>query len=285
MAKLLSVKNLNKHFPNFELKNINLELEGGFVLGVIGENGAGKTTLLKCILNMLHIDSGEIFVLGKNLHQHDKEIKKEVGVVFEQCPFGDHVEIKDAVSILKRIHPNFNEVKFYDYVEHFKLPRNQKIKTFSKGMKMKLSIITALSYEPKLLILDEPTSGLDPVVRGEILNLFSDFVSDDEHGVIFSSHITSDIEQIADYIVYMNHGEIIFNKERDDIHDNFAIMKMSIEEFEHFDVSLCLGYEKNRFGVEVLIENKSEFQEAYPEFVFERATLDQIMRFYSKGGH
>lgn len=284
MTQLLSVKNLTKRFPNFELRNINLELEGGYVLGLIGENGAGKTTFLKCILNMLHIDQGEVMVLGKNTQNADKDIKKDLGVVFEQCPFGDHIEIKDVADIIKKIHPNFDEAKFYDYIQHFNLPRKQKIKTFSKGMKMKLSIVTALACQPKLLILDEPTSGLDPVVRGEILDIFSDFVSDEEHGIIFSSHITSDIEQIADYVVYIDHGEIVFNKEKDEIRDHFAIVKMTADQFNHFDLQLCLGYEKNQFGVEALVENKYEIQEAYPELVFEHVNLDQIMRFHSKGG-
>ncbi len=284
MTQLLSVKNLNKRFPNFQLKNINVELDGGLVLGLIGENGAGKTTFLKCILNMMHIDSGEVLIFGQNMSNTEKDVKKELGVVFEQCPFGDHIEIKDVADIIKRMHPKFNEAKFYDYTEHFGLPRKQKIKTFSKGMKMKLSIVTALACDPRLLILDEPTSGLDPVVRGEILDIFSDFVSDEEHGIIFSSHITSDIEQIADYVVYIDHGQIVFNKEKDEIRDNFAIVKMTAEQFSHFDPQLCLGYEKSQFGVEALVENKSDIQEAYPELIFERVNLDQIMRYHSKGG-
>ena len=235
MENILEVKNLCKKYKGFELRNINIEVPKGMIMGLIGENGAGKSTTIKSILNVINRDSGEINIFGLDNVKNEKQIKEDIGVVLDDSFLSDYLNPTDINKIMKNMYKTWDEKLYFEYIEKFNLPRNKISKEFSSGMKMKLKIAVALSHHPKLLILDEPTSGLDPVARNEILDIFQDFIQDEEHGIFVSSHITSDLEHIADYITFINEGEIVLTKTRDELLENFGIVKCSEEDFKKFD--------------------------------------------------
>ena len=283
MEQILEVKNLCKKYDGFELKNINLTLPKGSIMGLIGENGAGKSTTIKSILNIIHFDSGEINIFGKDSKLENRKIKEDIGVVLDDSFLSEYLTPKDINCIMKNVYNKWDEKLYFKYLEEFKLPINKKGKEFSSGMKMKLKIATALSHKPKLLILDEPTSGLDPVARNEILDIFQDFVQNEENSILVSSHITSDLERITDYITFINNGEIAFTKTRDEVMDGYGIVRCSNEEFEKIDKSDFVKFKKNKYDVELLIENKIEFKKKYDSMLVDKTTLEEIMLIYIKG--
>ena len=223
MENSVEVKNLVKEYDKFKLGEINFEIPSGSIVGLIGENGAGKTTLIKSILNIINTNNGSINIFNKDNKQYEKVVKEDIGVVLDNMFFPENLKIKDINSIMKGIFKNWNSETFNKYLLEFKLDEKLIIKKLSKGMRKKLEIATAISHEPKLLILDEPTSGLDPVVRSEVLDIFMDFIQDEEHSILLSTHITSDLEHIADKIIFINDGKIVLDKSRDELLDNYGI--------------------------------------------------------------
>ena len=282
MENLLEVKNLCKKYNQFELKNVNLTLPKGMIMGLIGENGAGKTTTIKSILNLTN-STGEINIFGLNVKKYNKKIKQDIGVVLNENFFSEYLNPKDINKIVKNIYKNWDEKLYFKYLEDFKLPQNKISKEFSSGMKMKLKIAVALAHHPKLLILDEPTSGLDPVARSEILDIFQDFIQNGENSILVSSHITSDLEHIADYITFINDGEIVLSKTRDELLEEYGIVKCSKAEFEKINKKDYVKYKVNRYEYDVLVENKSEFKRKYDFNVIDKPTLEDIMLIYIKG--
>ena len=232
MENILEVKNLNKHYDKFALKNINFTLPKGAIMGFIGENGAGKTTTIKAILDIIKSDSGDIKIFGLDNQQYAKQIKEDIGVILDDMFFPEILTPNDINNTMKNIYHNWDSQMFNNYLTEFSLSPNKQIKTFSKGMRKKLEIATALSHHPKLLILDEPTSGLDPIARAEVIELFQNFITNPDCSILLSTHITTDLEHIADYITFINDGEIILNKTTDEIINNFGIVKCNEEEFK-----------------------------------------------------
>lgn len=283
MKDILEVTNLNKKYSDFELKNINIKLPKGMIMGLIGENGAGKSTTIKSILNVINTDSGEIKIFEKDNRKYEKEIKEEIGVVLDDSFLSEYLTPTDINKIMKKIYKNWDEKLYFKYIENLKLPKNKMSKEFSSGMKMKLKIAVALSHHPKLLILDEPTSGLDPIARNEILDIFQDFIQDEENGILVSSHITSDLEHIADYITFINEGRIVFTKTRDELLDNYGIVRCSKDEFEKIDKNDFVKYKKSKYEYDVLVENKFEFKKKYNIEIIDKPTIDDIMLIYIKG--
>ena len=280
---ILEVKNLNKEYNSFKLKDINLSLPKGMIMGLIGENGAGKTTTIKSILNLTSIDSGEINIFGMDMKEEAKKIKEDIGVVLGDSFLSEHLTPKDINQIMKNIYSNWDEDLFLEYLKDFKLPLKQESKDFSSGMKVKLKIAIAISHYPKLLILDEPTSGLDPVARSEILDIFQDFIQDGESSILVSSHITSDLEHIADYITFINDGKILLSKTRDELLEQYGIVRCSKEDFEKIDENDYEKYKINKYEYDVLVSNKKEFKRKYDFKVIDKPTLDDIMLIYIKG--
>ena len=280
---ILEVRNLNKNYKGFKLKDINLTLPKGMIMGLIGENGAGKTTTIKSILNLTKVDSGEVKIFGLNIKEDEEKIKEDIGVVLDDSFFSEHLTAEDINQIMKNIYENWDENLFFKYLVDFKLPLKQEFKEFSSGMKVKLKISTAISHCPKLLILDEPTSGLDPVARSEILDIFQDFIQNGENSILVSSHITSDLEHIADYITFISDGRILLSKTRDELLDEYGIVHCTEEEFKKIDKKDYLRYKKNKYAYDVLIEDKKEFKKKYELKVIDKPTLDDIMVIYIKG--
>lgn len=283
MENILEVKNVCKKYDGFELKNVNLSLPKGMIMGLIGENGAGKSTTIKSILNIISTNSGEIKIFGLDNKKNEKELKENIGVVLDDSFLSDYLNPKDINKIMKNIYKNWDEKLFFKYMEDFKLPINKLSKDYSSGMKMKLKIAVALSHHPKLLLLDEPTSGLDPIARNEVLDIFQDFIQDEERGIFVSSHITSDLEHIADYITFINEGEIVLTKTRDELLENFGIVKCSEEEFKKFDKKDYVKFKKNRYEYDVLVEDKVEFARKYDAQIIDKPTIEDIMLIYIKG--
>ncbi len=283
MENVLEIKNLSKKYENFALKNINLELQKGTIMGIIGENGAGKSTTIKAILNIITKDRGEIKIFGKDYQANEKEIKEQIGVVLDDSFLSEYLNPTDINKIMKNFYQNWDEDLYFSYIEKFKLPKNKIAKEFSSGMKMKLKIATAISHHPKLLILDEPTSGLDPVARNEILDIFQDFIQDEENSIFLSSHITTDLEHIADYITFINEGEIVLSKTRDELMDDYGIVKCTQKEFEKIGKKDFIKYKKNRYEYDILVENKSEFKKKYDMEIIDKPTIEDIMLIYIKG--
>ena len=283
MENILEIKNLSKKYNGFELKNVNIELPKGMIMGFIGENGAGKTTTIKAILNIISRDSGEIKIFGLDNKDNERKIKEDIGVVLDDSFLSEYLNPLDINKIMKNIYRSWDEKLYFKYIEDFKLPKEKISKEYSSGMKMKLKIAVALAHHPKLLILDEPTSGLDPVARNEILDIFQEFIQDEEHGIFVSSHITSDLEHIADYITFINNGEIIFTKTRDELLENYGIVKCSEEQFKKIDKKDYIKYKKNRYEYDVLIEDKYEFKKKYDISVIDKPSLEDIMLIYIKG--
>ena len=280
---ILEVKNLNKKYKDFQLKNVNLSLPKGMIMGLIGENGAGKTTTIKAILNIINTDSGEIKIFGLDNKKEEKKIKQDIGVVLDDSFLSEYLNPIDINKIMKNFYQNWDEKLYFKYIDEFKLPKNKISKDYSSGMKMKLKIAVALSHHPKLLILDEPTSGLDPVARNEILDIFQDFIQDEEHAILVSSHITSDLEHIADYITFINNGEIVLTKTKDELLDRYGIVKCSEQEFKKINKADYLKYKKNRYEYEILVENKNEFKRKYDIQIIDKPTIEDIMLIYIKG--
>ena len=283
MENILEIKNLSKKYNGFELKNVNIELPKGMIMGFIGENGAGKTTTIKSILNIINRDSGEIKIFGLDNKENERTIKEDIGVVLDDSFLSEYLNPSDINKIMKNIYKNWDEKLYFKYIEDFKLPKEKISKEYSSGMKMKLKIAVALAHHPKLLILDEPTSGLDPVARNEILDIFQEFIQDENKGIFVSTHITSDLEHIADYITFINNGEIIFTKTRDELLENYGIVKCSEEQFKKIDKKDYIKYKKNRYEYDVLIEDKYEFKKKYDISVIDKPSLEDIMLIYIKG--
>lgn len=281
MENILEIKNLSKKYNSFELKNINIELPKGTIMGFIGENGAGKTTTIKSILNIINKDSGQIKIFG--LDNKETKIKEDIGVVLDDSFLSEYLNSLDINKIMKNIYKNWDEKLYFKYIEDFKLSKEKILKEYSNGMKMKLKIAVALSHHPKLLILDEPTLGLDPIARNEILDIFREFIQDENKGIFVSSHITSDLEHIADYITFINNGEIIFSKTKDELLESYGIARCSKEQFDKIKKEDYIKYKKNKYEYDVLIENKYEFRKNYNISVIDKTSLEDIMLIYIKG--
>lgn len=282
MEQSLILKNVNKTFPQFTLHNINMELPKGMIMGVVGENGAGKTTVIQCILNLLKLDDGEIEVLGRK--HTDPVLKEDIGVVFDENNYFDTMNIQQINKMMQKIYKKWQADEFLEMCHtRFALPENKLIKDFSRGMHMKLAIAMALSHEAKLLILDEPTSGLDPVTRDEILDIFLDFVQDEHHSILLSSHISTDIEKIADYITYIHEGSVIFSKSKDELLENFGIMRCSKAQLSLIDEEDIIAKLEHDYSIDVLIDHKEVMKKKYKDIVMDKPTLDDIMLLYAKG--
>ena len=283
MENVIEIKNLTKSFDRFQLGEITFDLPKGSIMGFIGENGAGKTTTIKLLLNELIKDSGTVRIFGLDTTENEKKIKEETGVVFDESYFHDTIKPGHISKIMKLVYRNWDESLFYDYLNRFQLPSDKTAKEFSRGMKMKLSIATALSHHPKLLLLDEATSGLDPVIRNEILDIFLEFIQDEDHSILFSTHITSDLERIADYITFIHQGKIIFSESKDFLLNDYGLLLCGSSEFDKIDQSDVIGSRGNRFGYEVLIKNKLRLMQKYKGFTIDPIKIEDIMLFYAKG--
>lgn len=225
MTNYLEVTNLSKSFDSFQLHNISFTLPKGYIMGLIGPNGSGKTTTIKLILNMLGRTGGTVKVMGLDNITEEQKVKSELGVVFDTNYFSDDWKVSQVEKSISVFYPNWNRQKFADMLRKFHIAPTKKVKELSKGMQMKLMLACAFSYDAKLLILDEPTSGLDPVSRDELLKILSEYIEDGEHSVLFSTHITGDLERAADYITYISYGELFFTGSKDDFVDMFRIVK------------------------------------------------------------
>lgn len=283
MENILSIENLLKEYDGFTLNNVSLQLPKGCIMGLVGENGAGKTTIIKLILNLVKKNGGSVQVFGLDNIDNDLKIKNRIGVVLDESNFHDVLRPTDISIIMKNIYSNWDKNLFLKYLDKFKLPKNKKVKEYSKGMKMKLSIAVALSHNPQLLILDEPTGGLDPVVRSEILDIFLDFIQDEEKSILFSTHITSDLDKIADYITFIHNGSVVLSETKEELIENYGIIKCGNDDFNKINKQDIIGHRKNQFGYEILVNNKEKNRYKYKDFVMDNSNLEDIMLFYIRG--
>ena len=282
MNQILTVKDLQKKYNNFTLGPINTSFKGGVIIGLIGENGAGKTTFIKSILGIIK-STGKVEIFGHDISTEEKDVKENIGVVLDNSFFPEVLTANDIDKIMNPLYKNWDPGLFYNLLERFSIPKNKTIKTLSKGMHKKLEIAAALAHHPKFLLLDEPTSGLDPVVRKEVLDVFLDFIQDEEHTILLSTHITSDLEHIADYILFLNHGQIVLEETKDDIMENYGILKCGINDFSKVAKEDIIRFIKNKYNYEILVKNPFKLQKKYPEMVMDKLTLEDLMVLIVKG--
>jgi len=279
ITNAIEINNVTKHYKDFSLNQINFTVPKGTIMGFVGENGAGKTTTIKAILDLIHTDEGTINVLGRDSKNLPKDIKAQIGVVFDGSNLHDNMNAKNINFIMKNIYPNWEEKVFNHYLKKLNLPQDKIFKGYSRGMKMKLSIAIALSHQSKLLILDEATSGLDPIIRDEILDIFMEFIQNENHTILLSSHIISDIEKIADYVTFIHKGRIVFSKSKDDLIYQHGIIRCRKNDIRNIDSSFVVGIRENGFGAEVMIHSKERFKRIYQQFEVEKVSIEEIMLF------
>ena len=275
----IEIKNVSKAYEKFLLNDISFNVPKGTIVGLVGENGAGKSTTLKLIMNAIKADKGTISVLGKsNLSKEFEDIKQDIGIVLDEAYFPEVLNIKNINKIMKATYKNWQEDKYFEYINKFSLPKDKKIKEFSRGMKMKLSIAVSLSHKAKLLILDEATGGLDPMIREEVLDIFNEFTRDENNSILISSHIISDLEKICDYIVFINKGNIILSEEKDLLLEKYSILKASEKEFEDIPFEAIKKKRKTNYGYELLVY-KDKINSV---FNLEYTSLENIVLFMAK---
>lgn len=284
MSNAIEIKNVTKRFKEFTLNDVSFELPKGYIMGLIGPNGAGKTTTIKLILNMLKRDSGTIKVLGLDNIDDESKVKEEVAVVFDQPYYIDEWNLNDVEKAVGMFYKKWDGKVFDYYLKRFGLSRSKKVKDLSRGMKMKLMIAVAFSHNAKVLILDEPTGGLDPVARDEFIDLLGEYIQDGERSVIFSTHITSDLEKIADYITFIRKGKIIYTGTKDELLEKYCIIKGGNDDIILSDKKNIIGLREHSTGFEGLIdvENLRGFS---THVITEKATLDDIVVYMNKEDH
>ena len=278
----IELDKVTKRYSKFTLDNVSFNVPQGTIMGFVGENGAGKTTTIKAILDLIRTDRGTIRIWGYSPKNLPMKLKAKIGVVFDGSNLHENLTTENIALIMKNVYHNWDQKVFDNYLSKFKLP-NKKIKDFSRGMKMKLSIAIALSHNPKLLILDEATSGLDPMIRDEILDIFLEFIQEEEHTILLSSHIISDIEKIADYVTFIHNGKIVFSENKDDLIYRHGVIRCKREDVHKIDRNFIVGIRENCYGAEVLINNVDLFRRRNREFIPERTTIEEIMLFISRG--
>ncbi len=276
----IEIKNLTKKYDGFTLDNISFNVPKGSIMGFIGQNGAGKTTTIRALLNITKIDGGSINLFGMNLYEKEYEIKEQLAAVFDELPFYDGFTAKTLGIMFEGLYGNWNKEQYYAYLERFRLPLKKKISKFSKGMKMKLQIATALSHGAKLLIMDEATTGLDPVVRNEILDIFREYLANEDTSILMSSHITSDLDKIADSVTFIDNGKILLTGYKDEILENHGLCKCSRDDFKEVSPEDYISARVNDFGVDFLVSDKAACKQKYSGLLIENTNLEEIMLFY-----
>ena len=276
----IEIRNITKKYDGFTLDNVSFVVPKGSIMGFIGQNGAGKSTTIRSLLNIISVNSGEIRILGLDHIKDEKAVKERIAVVFDELPFHDVFNAKDMSRIFEGIYPKWNRSTYVRYLDRFQLPMKKKIGEFSKGMKMKLQIACALSHEAELLIMDEPTSGLDPVVRDEILRIFMEYLEDGERSILMSSHITSDLEKIADSITYIDRGKILLSGYKDEILESHGVIKCSKEKLAEIDPADIVSSRVNAFGAEIMVSDREKASYKYSSLMLDPTSLEEIMLYY-----
>lgn len=281
MTNALTISGLTKTYKDFTLDHVSFTVPNGSIVGLIGENGAGKSTTINAALGLIQKEDGHVSIFGNE--ELDDDIKEQIGVVFDGSNYPELLSPDKINRIMKNIYHSWDEQNYFQLLKQFSLPADKQIKQFSKGMKMKLAVCAALSHHSKLLILDEATSGLDPIIRDDILDMLLDFVQDEEHSILVSSHITSDLEKIADYIVFIHEGKVIFSKAKDELLEQYGIIKCGAAQFDALDKSDVIVYRKMDYEWQVLIADRAKMQKKYPKAMIVPVTIDEIMLLYVKG--
>jgi len=277
---ILEIKNLRKEYKDFTLNDISFTLDKGYIMGFIGPNGAGKSTTIKLIMNLIRRNSGEIKVFGLDNVKHEREIKERIGFIYDQNHFYDELTLAQMKKSIAKFYKNWDDRQYHKYMKLFNLKEDGKIKELSKGMQMKFSLILALSHNPELIIMDEPTSGLDPVFRSELLDILLEIIQDENKSIFFSTHITTDLEKIADYITFINNGSIIFSRPKDEILEDYSVVKGSKELIKSIEKYDFIGIKNNKFGFEGLTAKGDKYKKLLKDrVVIEKPTLDDIMLF------
>lgn len=285
MESILELENMSKTFPksNFTLDNLTFSLPYGSILGFVGENGAGKTTTIGCILNTIRKDSGTVKLFGKEMQDDDTALREKIGVVYDGNNFPGFWTAKQLSQVMNGFYSQWDPALFQKYLQAFGLPETQKIKHFSRGMTMKLAIAAALSHHPQLLILDEATSGLDPIMRDEMLDVFLDFVQEEDHSILLSSHITSDLEKVADHIAFIHDGRLILTASKDDLIYRYAVLRCKESQFQALDPADVIAFRKRDFQIDVLVSDKKAAEKKYKDIVADHVSIDEIMLLLVKG--
>ena len=279
-VNVIEIKGVTKDYGDFKLDNISFTVPEGSVCGFIGQNGAGKTTTIRIILDAINRDDGEIYLFGKSIDKDSAALLEDIGVVFDEMGFHDFLTARQINTIMKNVYKNWNEEKYFEYLKRFSLPTKKACGSFSRGMRMKLQIAAALSHEAKLLIMDEPTSGLDPIVRNEMLQIFREYVIEEDHTILLSSHITGDLEKLADEVVFIDGGKIVLQGNKDEILEKHGILRCKKDELRAISESLIVSAEISSLGAEVLVNDRKAAEKLYPGMVIEPAGLDEIMIYY-----
>ena len=283
MNNVIELKNVTKDFGDFVLSDVTFSIPEGSVCGFIGQNGAGKTTTINLILDIMKRNSGEIRIFGESIDNNSARLREDIGVVFDEMGFHEFMTARDINIMMKNIYKNWDEQAFFDYLKKFSLPSKKKCGAFSRGMRMKLQIAVALSHHAKLLIMDEPTSGLDPIVRNEMIEIFREFVVEEDHTILLSSHITGDLEKLADEVVFIDGGKIVLSGNKDEILESHGILRCKKDEAESISKSLVVHSEVGNYGAEILVNDRAAAAKLYPDMVIEPAPLEQIMIHYVNG--
>ena len=276
----IEIKNLTKKYDGFTLDDISFTVPKGCIMGFIGQNGAGKTTTINCLLNLVSRDSGEIRLLGMDMPEKEYEIKSKISAVFDELPFNEELNAKVLEKVLAGVFSDWDHAVFSEYLERLQLPYKKKFSEFSKGMKMKLQIAAALSHHARLLIMDEATTGLDPVVRNEILDIFLEFLQDEENAILMSSHITSDLEKASDCISFIDTGKLLLSGVKDDILEHHGVMKIGSKELSDIDRADYISARVTDFGAELMVSDRTSAATKYSGALIEKTTLEEIMLFY-----
>ena len=275
----IEIKGLCKSYTNFNLKDISITLPSGCVMGLVGENGAGKTTLIRLIMGAANMDSGEITVLNnKNGKDNSCKVKDRIGVVLDETCYPECLDAHSVAKIMRYTYSNWDDVQFKDYLDRFKVSPDKKIKDYSRGMKMKLSIAAALSHNAELLILDEATSGLDPITRDEILDVFNNYTRREDHSILMSSHILSDLEKICDYIALMHNGRLILCEEKDRLLEKYAMVSLNKEDFKRIPSISVRGSKRTPYGIQALVERSEIPDDICPE----HTNIEDVILFLTK---
>ena len=276
----IEINGLTKKYDGFTLDNISFNVPKGTIMGFIGQNGAGKTTTIKLLLNLIKKDSGTVNMLGLDLDKNESEIKSQISAVFDEIPFHEVLNANQISVILSDVFENWDKQTYFNYLDRFALPSKKNIGSFSKGMKMKLQIATALSHNAKLLIMDEATTGLDPVVRNEILDIFMEYLQDENNSILLSSHITSDLEKIADMVTFIDKGKILLTGGKDETVENHAVIKCKKDDYKNIDTADIVSARITDFGAEVMIHDRKKCEKKYSGLTIDNTTLEEIMLYY-----